>query len=147
MSFISFFVEVENKAQKAQEQTWGWVGTQADAVGASCEVGGIGWFMVLSGGFLGMGLFVPCKRNLCFRARSKAVRGPSGMIQARRQRGLSRPFGKPPPWGPYVRNQCVYGQHWGRGLSWPVAKPDVCCVTIHSMERSQALAELGICMP
>lgn len=34
----------------------------------------------------------------------------------------------------------------GGPLSWQVAKPDVCCVTPHSTEPSQPLAELGICM-
>lgn len=41
MSFIFFFVEVENKSQRDQEQTWDRMGTQADAVRASREVGGL----------------------------------------------------------------------------------------------------------
>lgn len=65
MSFISFSVEVENKAQRDQEQAWDWMGTQADVVRASHEVRRLdgSWFWGLGVPGPGDGLICPMEEE------------------------------------------------------------------------------------
>lgn len=98
---------------------------------------------------MAMGQFIPCKRNWCFCARSKAVRGPYwqapgwGNLGQKAKMAL-KDFWKGPSLGAIcLQSLCIWpesvGLGVGRGLSWPVAKPDVYCVPPHSMELSNSL--------
>lgn len=83
-----------------------------------------------------MSLLVPYKGNSDFVQGVREQGGPSGNSGQKVKMALEA-FWKAPLLGGHMFtiSVCMAGD-WGGGLSWPVAKPDVCCVTSHSTELS-----------